>query len=202
MEAAWRNEKNQIDHMLIREDKAIHIQYVRVYTDTEADSDHFRALDRMKSWKSKNKQKRQKNTQGELKYDIRNLQNVEIVQKYRKSVENTCSFDDQSDRDVNVRWEKLVTKIQKVTRESMSKRRAYKRNHWLDDKYRKKRKIRHICGKKCCKFSTGRIRTNTMSKRKSKANVQGKEQKALGGQLTRDIESYTKKNNWKSPNET
>ncbi|KAK9753812.1 hypothetical protein QE152_g1781 [Popillia japonica] len=107
-----RKETNQIDHVLVPERYAHSIKNVRTYRGADVDSDHFLVVVKIKELAAERKQRKTKKT--EIKYNMEDLKNVIVAEKYSQEIQDSFNKADDINT-VESKWKKLEKSIKAAT---------------------------------------------------------------------------------------
>jgi len=138
---------NQIDRVLVNQNKSSMIQDVRTLRRPSCDSDHYLVKTvitqkLVRAQQSSNTQRKQ--------WNMKNLQNKEKLNQYRQSLYNKLDMAEERQY-INTEWQQIKDSVLNAATELIQNENKKPRNEWWDDECRKATEEKNLVRMKCLK---------------------------------------------------
>lgn len=159
------NTCNQIDHVLVNQNKCSMIQDVRTLRRPNCDSDHYL----VKTVITQKLVRVQQNSNTQRKqWNRKNLQNKEKLSQYKQSLYNKLEIAEER-QDINAEWQQIKDSVLNAATEVIQNENKKPRNEWWDDECRKAMEEKNLARMKCINRRT-RINQNDYIQKRKIAN--------------------------------
>jgi hypothetical protein len=184
------NTCNQIDHILINQNKSSMIQDVRTLRRLNCDSDHYL----LKIGITQKIVRVQQNSNIQRKqWNRKNLQNKEKINQYRQSSCNKLEKVEEH-QDINTERQQIKDSVLDAAKEVIQKENKKSRNELWDDECRKAMEEKNLARMKCINRRTRTNQNDYMQKRKIASGICKRKKKEWLNDKTEQIEEANRKN--------